>query len=100
MDMTDRERQQESDYNKLLCRHKELQAEYNNMRNEMNRTQQNINTVNVRWFDGYLETFEASEVRFGNTYLWMQLVDGQNRHISLHQVRWFSLSIESHARKG
>jgi hypothetical protein len=55
------------------------------------------NTVNVRWFDGYLEVFEAQEVRFGNSYLWMRLSDGQNRHIPLVQVRWFSLSKESHA---
>ncbi len=55
------------------------------------------NTVNVRWFDGYLELFEATEVRFGNAYLWLRLVDGQNRHIPLSQVRWFSLSKESRA---
>ena len=58
-----------------------------------------MNVVNVRWFDGYLEVFEASEVRFGNAYLWMRLSDGQNRHIPLNQVRWFSLSKESHAEK-
>ena len=56
-----------------------------------------MNIVNVRWFDGYLETFEANEVRFGNAYLFMRLIDGQNRHIPLSQVRWFSLSKESHA---
>jgi len=59
-----------------------------------------MNTVNVRWFDGYLETFEASEVRFGGALLWMRLADGQNRHIPLSQVRWFSLSNESHAKEG
>ena len=59
-----------------------------------------MNTVNVRWFDGYLETFEATEVRFGNSYLWMRLEDKSNRHIPLIQVRWFSLSIESHENKG
>ena len=48
------------------------------------------NIVNVRWFDGYLE---------GNFYLWLRLSDGQNRHIPLHQVRWFSLSKESHAEQ-
>ena len=57
------------------------------------------NIVNVRWFDGYLEVFEATEVRFGNFYLWLRLSDGQNRHIPLHQVRWFSLSKESHAEQ-
>ena len=55
-----------------------------------------MNTVNVRWFDGYLETFEASEVRFGSDLLFMRLTNGQNRHIPLRTVRWFSMSQESH----
>ena len=55
------------------------------------------NTVNVRWHDGYLETFEASEVRFGSDLLWLRLINGENRHIPLRAVRWFSMSIESHA---
>jgi len=55
------------------------------------------NIVNVRWWDGYLETFEASEARFGSDLLWLRLIDGANRHIPLRSVRWFSLSIESHA---
>lgn len=60
-----------------------------------------MNTVTVRWFDGYLETFEATEVRFGSDLLWMRLAptaDGNvyNRHIPMRQVRWFSLSKESH----
>lgn len=58
-----------------------------------------MNTVNVRWHDGYLETFEAEEVRFGSDLLWIRLTDGQNRHIPLRSVRWFSLSKESHAQK-
>ena len=61
-----------------------------------------MNTVNVRWWDGYLEnleTFEATEVRFGCDLLWMRLSDGENRHIPLRMVRWFSLSKESHARQ-
>lgn len=57
--------------------------------------------VTVRWWDGYLEHFEASEVRFGSDLLWMRLTtDGdhaQNRHIPLRQVRWFSTNPESHA---
>ncbi|SMC38345.1 hypothetical protein [Papillibacter cinnamivorans] len=57
-----------------------------------------MNTVNVRWHDGYLETFMAQEVRFGSDLLWMRLSDGQNRHIPLRSVRWFSLSKESHAK--
>lgn len=56
-----------------------------------------VNVVNVRWFDGYLETFAATEVRFGSDLLWMRLADGTNRHIPLRTVRWFALSQESHA---
>lgn len=52
--------------------------------------------VNVRWFDGYYESFECIEVRFGSDLLWMRLESGQNRHIPLRQVRWFSQTPESH----
>lgn len=55
--------------------------------------------VNVRWFDGYLEAFETSEVRFGSDLLWMRLTSGQNRHIPLREVRWFSITPESHESK-
>jgi hypothetical protein len=55
--------------------------------------------VNVRWNDGYLEPFECSEVRFGSDLLWMRLVNGQNRHVPLRQVRWFSVDPESHQVK-
>lgn len=57
-----------------------------------------INTVTVRWFDGYLEEFHATEVRAGSDFLWMRLVAGPERQIPLRQVRWFSRSIESHQR--
>ena len=56
--------------------------------------------VTVRWFDGYLEEFECSEVRFGSDLLWMRLVNGKNRHIPLRQVRWFSQNPESHEKEG
>lgn len=56
-------------------------------------------SVSVRWFDGYLEEFECTEVRFGSDLLWLRLDDGQNRHIPLRQVRWFSLTPESHAKE-
>ena len=57
------------------------------------------NIVNVRWADGYLETFEATEVRFGSHLLWLRLADGSNRHIPYTGgVRWFSLSQESHGQ--
>jgi hypothetical protein len=55
--------------------------------------------VNVRWFDGYLETFECDDTRFGKDLLWMRLKDGSNRHIPLSQVRWFSTYPESHEVK-
>jgi len=49
-------------------------------------------TINVRWQDGYLETFEAVEVRFGCDLLYFEL-QGRctNRHIPLRSVRWFSV---------
>ena len=54
--------------------------------------------VNVRWWDGYLEVFECSEVRQGAYILWMRLSNGQNRTIPLQaNVRWFSTDPESHA---
>lgn len=52
--------------------------------------------VNVRWHDGYLETFEADEVRAGTDILWMRQTDGTNRHIPLRSVRWYSTDPESH----
>lgn len=52
--------------------------------------------VNVRWNDGYLETFECLEVRFGSDLLWLKLCNNRNRHIPLRQVRWFSTDPESH----
>lgn len=52
--------------------------------------------VNVRWFDGYLESFECEQVRFGDSLLWMRLISGKNRHIPLNKVRWFSTNPESH----
>jgi hypothetical protein len=57
------------------------------------------NVVTVRWFDGYLEEFEAGEVRFGGYILWMRLINGKERIIPLSQVRWFSQSIESHQKE-
>ena len=58
-----------------------------------------VNKVNVRWYDGYLETFECSEVRFGSDLLWLKLLSGSNRHIPLRQVRWFSSNPESHEKE-
>ena len=60
---------------------------------------QSITVVNVRWNDGYLETFECTEVRQGGEILWMRLANGQNRTIPLKgNVRWFSTDPESHAK--
>ncbi len=56
--------------------------------------------VNVRWWDGYLEAFECSQVRQGGHILWLRLMNGQNRTIPLiGNVRWFSTDPESHAYK-
>ncbi len=52
--------------------------------------------VTVRWQDGYMEEFEAKDVRFGCDLLWIKLTNGANRHISLRSVRWFSTYPESH----
>jgi hypothetical protein len=57
-----------------------------------------MNIVTVRWFDGYLEEFTCSEVRFGGYILWLRLDSGKERVIPLTQVRWFSQSVESHQR--
>lgn len=57
-----------------------------------------MNTVTVRWFDGYLEEFVCSAVRFGAYILWMRLDSGKERIIPLAQVRWFSQSIEIHQK--
>jgi hypothetical protein len=54
--------------------------------------------VYVRWIDGYLEKFEAAEVRFGADLLWIRDQRGQNRHIPLQSVRWYSIYPESHER--
>jgi hypothetical protein len=55
-----------------------------------------INGVTVRWHDGYMEEFEATEVRFGCDLLWMRLSSGVERCIPLRSVRWWSASKESH----
>ena len=57
-----------------------------------------MNKVTVRWFDGYMEEFEATEVRFGSDLLFLRLSNGRNRHIPLRQVRWFGMSEESHQK--
>lgn len=54
------------------------------------------NIVSVRWFDCYLEEFQATEVRFGCDLLFLRLADGKNRYIPLRHVRWFGMSRESH----
>lgn len=54
------------------------------------------NIVSVRWFDGYMEEFKATEVRFGSDLLFLRLLDGKNRHIPLRQVCWFGMTQESH----
>lgn len=55
--------------------------------------------INVRWWDGYLETFgaEASSIRAGAYLLYFRQIDGTERRIPLNQVRWYS--IDSSASK-
>lgn len=60
--------------------------------------QKEIITVNVRWFDGYLEVFLCEEVRFGSDLLWLKLISGKNRHIPVRQVRWYSVTPELHEK--
>lgn len=62
----------------------------------MAATASDVVKVNVRWWDGYLEEFEATEVRFGSDLLWMRLTTGQNRHVPTRHVRWYSTTPESH----
>jgi hypothetical protein len=64
--------------------------------NDVIKDSPTIITINVRWWDGYLETFEATEVRFGYDLLWIRLTSGQNRHIPTRHVCWFSTTPESH----
>lgn len=47
--------------------------------------------VTVRWWDGYIETFEAKEARAGAFLLYIKL-DNDERRIPLQQVRWYKLS--------
>lgn len=63
------------------------------------RMNMKTNKVTVRWHDGYMEEFEATEVRFGSDLLWIRLGDGKNRHIPLRSVRWFGMSQESHQKE-
>jgi hypothetical protein len=57
----------------------------------------NVIVIPVRWHDGYLEKFEATEVRFGCDLLWMKLTNGERRAIPLRAVRWFDPG-ENHGR--
>jgi len=54
--------------------------------------------VTVRWWDGYFESFECEEVRFGCDLLWLKLNSFQNRHIPTRQIRWYSINPESHEK--
>jgi hypothetical protein len=45
--------------------------------------------IDVRWRDGYIESFVVTEWRAGADLLWLRLVNGHTRHIPLREVRWF-----------
>jgi len=49
--------------------------------------------IQVRWLDEYSERFSAEEGRAGAYLLWMRLENGENRHISLSQVRWYDICL-------
>ncbi len=49
-------------------------------------------TVWVRWHDGYAETFDCKGARHSYALLWLELTSGQNRHIPLSSVRFFSVN--------
>ena len=43
----------------------------------------------IRWWDGYCETFEVTEVRMGAYLIWMKLTSGEERRVPLlSNVRW------------
>lgn len=55
--------------------------------------------VYVRWLDGYMERFECSEdVRVSKDFISLPLTIKQNRKIPLANVRWYSITPESHER--
>lgn len=73
-------------FEKKLCGNKEIIED---------ETDKDI-VVTVRWFDGYLESFRAKQIRAGEALLWLRLEDGKNRNIPLRNVRWYSMYPESH----
>ncbi|MDR0434628.1 MAG: helix-turn-helix domain-containing protein [Gracilibacteraceae bacterium] len=50
--------------------------------------------VTVRWLDGYLEGFQATDVRFDGYFLRLRLDSGGARIIPLVGVRWFRQGAE------
>ena len=53
--------------------------------------EQNACIVTVRWWDGYIETFKANEIRAGAYMLYIKL-EKDERRIPLQQVRWYKLN--------
>lgn len=47
--------------------------------------------VTVRWWGGYIETFDATEVRAGAYMLYIKFNDDEHR-IPLQQVRWYKFN--------
>lgn len=52
--------------------------------------------VSVRWLDGYFESFNAKQIRISKSLIWLRLKNGNNRHIPLINLRWYSVYPESH----
>ena len=56
-------------------------------------------TVNIRWNDGYFESFGVRQIRISETLLFIRLWDGGNRYIPLRNVRWYALYPEDHEKE-
>lgn len=54
--------------------------------------EENTKVVTVRWWDGYIETFNTRKARAGAYMLWMVLTNGEERRIPLQQVRWYKFA--------
>ena len=62
-------------------------------------TTNSTKTVEVCWFDGYIEEFEVTEVKYDSDFLRMLLKNEKNRYIPLCSVRWFGAYIKLQQEK-
>lgn len=52
-------------------------------------------TITVRWHDGYMQSFDVTEVKEGFDLLRFCLQDRRTVDIPMRNVRWFSRNPES-----